>query len=76
MKRTAGKLATNSNENQASEVSSEEVKSENEAVLQTGQNTESIKKYNWIKNLRDRIKILREPSSPKRMSNQTLNRQF
>ena len=41
VKRIAGKLATNANENQASEVSSENAKSENEAVLQTGHNTTS-----------------------------------
>ena len=41
MKRIAGKLVTNANENQASEVSLEEAKSENEAVLQTGHNTAS-----------------------------------
>ena len=41
VKRIAGKLATNANENHASEVSSKEAKSENEAVLQTDPHTES-----------------------------------
>ena len=41
VKRIERKLATNANENQASEVSSEGSKTENEAVLQTGQTTES-----------------------------------
>ena len=41
VKRVAGKLGTNATENQASEVWSEEAKSENEAVLQTDLHTES-----------------------------------
>ena len=41
VKRIAGKLATNANENQASEVSSEEAKSETKTVLQTDLHTES-----------------------------------
>ena len=66
VKGIAGKLVTNANENQASEVSSEDAISKNEVVLQTGHNTAS----NGLD------KKLEEPSLPKKMSNQTLNRRF